>query len=178
MSEIGKEISQSTPDLEADIVSKHPRYQELCVAHGSPAVEREQTSNQKSLANHMVKVDFRVGSDVLQHAGPWGAIKPGASTEYSFEKEIPKQMTMYTVFGLISQHLGIMPHRLRLAWVTDEWEFQSQKNATPSVLEWDSDDDDEQTADVKARREVPLELGTKSLETCVDGQRVLIKVSM
>jgi len=46
------------------------------------------------------------------------------------------------------------------------------------LAEWDSENSDEETADVKVKREVPLELGTKSLGTCVDGQRVLIKVLM
>jgi hypothetical protein len=178
LSEIGKEISLSPPELEAYIVAKHPRYQELCAIHGNPTVEREQLSNPKSLAKDIVKAEFRVETEVLQRAGTWGTITTDVGTRYTFEKEIPKRMTMYTVFGVVSQHLGILPHQLRLFWITDEWEFQNAKNAASNIAEWDSENSDEDTADVKVRREVLLELGTKSLGTCVDGQRVLIKVMM
>lgn len=147
--------------------------------HGDPTVERDQTSNPRSLARDIIKVEFRVAIEVLQHGGSWGEIEREPSgTDYTFEKEIPKRMTMYTVFGVVSKRLGILPHRLRLSWITDEWEFQNAKTATANMAEWDSEDSDEETADVKVKREVPLELGTKSLGTCVDGQRVLIKVLM
>jgi hypothetical protein len=148
--------------------------------YGNPTIERDQTSNTKSLAKDMIRVEFSVAVEVLQLAGPWGALKTeDTGTEYSFEKEIPKRMTMYTVFGAVAKHIGILPHRLRLFWVTDEWEFQAAKSVTQNTAEWDSENsDEEEIADVKVKREVPLELGTKSLGTCVDGQRVLIKVLM
>jgi tubulin-specific chaperone E len=173
-------MSLSPPELETDIVSKHRRYAELCAIHGDPIVERDQTSNPRSLARDIIKVEFRVATEVLKCAEPWGEMEREFSgTAYTFEKEIPKRMTMYTVFGVVSKRLGILPHRLRLSWVTDEWEFQNAKNVTANMAQWDSENsDEEETADVKVKREVPLELGTKSLGTSVDGQRVLIKVLM
>jgi hypothetical protein len=135
--------------------------------------------NPRSLAKDIIKVEFRVAKEVLGCAGTWGALKRETRTEYTFEKEVPKRMTMYTVFGVVSKQLGILPHRLRLSWITDEWEFQNGKTVTPNMAEWDSENsDEEETAEVKVKREVPLELGTKSLGTCVDGQRVLIRVLM
>jgi len=144
--------------------------------HGNPTIERDQMLNPRSLAKDMIKIEFRVANEVLRYAGTWGALK--TETEYAFEKEVPKRMTMYTVFGVVSKQLGILPHRLRLFWITDEWEFQNAKIVTPNMVEWDSENSDEETAEVKVKREVTLELGTKSLGTCVDGQRVLIKVLM
>jgi hypothetical protein len=173
-------MSLRPPGAESDIISKHPRYQELCALHGNPTVERDQTSNPQSLAKGIVKIDFRVAAEVLGCVGPWGAttaVFPG--TEYTFGKEIPKRMTMYTVLGVVSKHLGILPHRLRLSWITDEWESRIPKNVTADMVEWDSENSDGgEGAGVKVKREVSLEPGTKSLGTCVDGQRVLMKVLM
>ncbi|KAF5023299.1 hypothetical protein F66182_4607 [Fusarium sp. NRRL 66182] len=174
LSRIGKQLAAVPEDAEAEVLSIHPRYAELCEIYGEPNVVRRLEVNPAFLEARLVTVGFHLqdGEEKVT--------------------KIPKSYDVYAVKGVAGRLFGLSPLKLGLVWETGEWD----PVAGFDEKEGDSSDDEdaeeererqglgtnvaeEDTAGKPGRwvkREVELRDGPRQIGYCVDGMDVKIRV--
>lgn len=81
---------------------------------------------------------------------------------------------------MIGKKLNAMPLDLRLVWETGEEDPLGIDGGYEGIVEWDSDEDEEQTKPMmdKVAREVELIPGTRTLGTYIEGREANVRVEM
>ncbi|KAL1964702.1 hypothetical protein VTN77DRAFT_6728 [Rasamsonia byssochlamydoides] len=163
LSLIGKELSAYPQSEEKNILSKHPRFMELCEIYGEPTIKRATdasqsvTINPRSVAARLVKFKF-----YLSLSSPLTADNH-AERKREQTCEIPRTFDIYRIKAIVSRLFALPPLKFRLIWETDEWDPVEEVNIGGE--EWDSgsDDDDDQEEDVRVvRQEASRETGSGS----------------
>lgn len=156
LSLIGKELSAFPEDAEESILSKHPRYRDLCEKHGEPVIRRAEEKsgravNPRSVAARLVKLAFRLSSQ----------------EQTTKTKEVPRSFDTYQVKALVSRLFGLTPFEFRLTWETDELDPVSKVNREEEG--WDSEDEGMDNGDAAGdetkfvKREVELVDSTRDI---------------
>lgn len=180
LSRIAKQLATVPEAAEDSIKALHPRYKELCEAHGEPDVIRREEINPNFLEARLITTEFHYEA----------ASDEGKKTRIT---RIPKSFDIYAVKGIAGKMYGLAPLKLRLIWETGEWDpvagFDEKDDDDDG-----SDDEDEVLAETEleadnqaaggednqagrwVKREVELTDGPKQLGYCVDGLRVRIRV--
>lgn len=192
LSRIAKQLATVPEAAEDSIKALHPRYKELCEAHGEPDVIRREEINPNFLEARLITTEFHY---------------EGASSEEGKKKtritRIPKSFDIYAVKGIVGKMYGLAPLKLRLIWETGEWDPVAGFDEKDDDDDGSDDEDDmlveaEMKAEMDAetdadadkqaasgeddqagrwvKREVELTDGPKQLGYCVDGLRVRIRV--
>jgi len=170
LSLIGEELSIAPTDQESVIISKHPRYHELCEEYGDPNVQRrnEQNVNPSSLAARLVRCRF--------HTKP---SHRSSSQIADFTLELPKSMNLYAVYGMVGRHLEQSTQRLRLVWESGERDpVAASASNKQGIQEWDSEDEDEGVMVDWAERKIDLIPGTRPLGTLIEKDEATIVVEI
>ncbi|KAH8128547.1 hypothetical protein FP744_10008569 [Trichoderma asperellum] len=180
LSRIAKQLATVPEAAEDSIKALHPRYKELCEAHGEPDVIRREEINPNFLEARLITTEFHYE----------GASDEGKKTRIT---RIPKSFDIYAVKGIAGKMYGLAPLKLRLIWETGEWDPVAGFDEKDDDDDGSNDEDDmlvetELEADKQAargeddqagrwvKREVELADGPKQLGYCVDGLRVRIRV--
>ncbi|KAL6908697.1 hypothetical protein GGI43DRAFT_393406 [Trichoderma evansii] len=180
LSRIAKQLATVPEAAEDSIKVLHPRYKELCEAHGEPDVIRREEINPNFLEARLITTEFRYE----------GASDEGKQTRIT---RIPKSFDIYAVKGIVGKLYGLAPLKLRLIWETGEWDPVAGFDEKDDDEDGSGDEDEvmgetELEADKQAaggehdqagrwvKREVELTDGPKQLGYCVDGLRVRIRV--
>ena len=188
LSRIAKQLATVPEAAEDSIKVLHPRYKELCEAHGEPDVIRREEINPNFLEARLITTEFHYE----------GASDEGKKTRIT---KIPKSFDIYAVKGIVGKIYGIAPLKLRLIWETGEWDpvagfdekdddddGSDDEDEVMVEAEMKAEMDAEMDADKPAasgeddqagrwvKREVELTDGPKQLGYCVDGSRVRIRV--
>ncbi|KAL9484829.1 hypothetical protein ACSS6W_003618 [Trichoderma asperelloides] len=180
LSRIAKQLATVPEAAEDSIKALHPRYKELCEAHGEPDVIRREEINPNFLEARLITTEFHYE----------GASDEGKKTRIT---RIPKSFDIYAVKGIAGKMYGLAPLKLRLIWETGEWDPVAGFDEKDDDDDGSDDEDDmlvetELEADKQAargeddqagrwvKREVELADGPKQLGYCVDGLRVRIRV--
>lgn len=180
LSRIAKQLATVPEAAEDSIKVLHPRYKELCEAHGEPDVIRREEINPNFLEARLITTEFHY---------------EGASEEEKKARiaRIPRSFDIYAVKGIVGRMYGLAPLKLRLIWETGEWDPVAGFDEKDDDDDGSDDEDDvlvetELEADKQAaggeddqagrwvKREVELTDGPKQLGYCVDGLRVRIRV--
>lgn len=146
LSLVGKELSAFPQSEEKNILSKHPRYAELCEIYGEPTIKRatdasqSTTINPRSVAARLVNFKF-----YLPLSSP---LATSGKREQSCE--IPRTFDIYRIKAIVSRLFELPPLKFRLIWETDEWDPVEEVNIGGE--EWDSDSDGDQE-DVRVSHE-------------------------
>ena len=169
LGQIAIEVSSAGEGHEADVISRHPRYRELCDEYGEPNIQWKVKKNEvdpNSLAARLVSVTF----NLALHAFP--DIK-----QRSWSDEIPKSFSIYAVLGMVGKRLGQIPLHLRLVLETNERDPVGMSNGYEGPEWWDSSDDEDEAGEVGwVRRDVEMVAGTRALGTFVDGLVAMVRV--
>ncbi|GAB7365543.1 hypothetical protein MBLNU230_g6615t1 [Neophaeotheca triangularis] len=172
LSQIATEMSLTPPENEAEIASRHPRWQALVKEYGEPVVVRKLGADEidpNSLAARLVRCKFSLVDEAqsIPHADYW-------------EEEIPKSFDVYKLLGLVGKRLDLSPRCLRLTWVTGEKDPLAQKDDLQGPEWWDSDDENEAIPeeDELVSREVEIVPGTRAIGTYFEAGEVAIRVSL
>lgn len=148
LSLIGKELSAFPQSEEKNILSKHPRYTELCEIYGEPTFKRatdasqSTTINPRSVAARLVNFKF-----YIPVSSP--LTTEGKKREQSCE--IPRTFDIYRIKAIVSRLFGLPPLKFKLIWETDEWDPVEEVNIGGE--EWDSDSEGDQQEDVRVSHE-------------------------
>ncbi|KAL5314003.1 hypothetical protein ACEPPN_018427 [Leptodophora sp. 'Broadleaf-Isolate-01'] len=173
LSRITKEISETPESKEADVITRHPRYAELCEKHGAPTIVRKEAGSDTPnyMEGRLIKFTFYLPQDSLE----------GQTKEIKMERRIPKSFDVYRVKGLVGKMFGVRPLSIRLIWETGEWD------SVAGYEEWESEDEgediDEETAAVRemgkwVKREVEIEDCTRPVGNLVDGLEATLRLEM
>lgn len=173
LSRIGRQLSSvpDTPEAEANVISQHRRYAELCEAYGEPVVVRRKEVNPAFLEARLISVTFR-----------------DEEAEVEKRAQIPKAFDVYAVKGIAGKLFGRAPLALRLVWETGEWDPVAGFDEEAG----DSSEDEEQAQEEAIKeaerqagksnvgrwikREVEIGDSPRQFGFCVDGQDVTIRV--
>lgn len=128
LSLIGKELSATSEEDESRILSRHPRYRELCDQYGEPTITRAIVSDAsgrraihpRSVAARLVKMAFRLSS-----SSPATEPKIGSgqrSNKHGLIKDIPASFNSYQVKAIVSRLFSLPAYGFKLIWETDEFD--------------------------------------------------------
>ncbi|KAG4441200.1 hypothetical protein IFR05_003318 [Cadophora sp. M221] len=173
LSRITKEISEAPESKEADVISQHPRYAELCEKHGTPTIVRKKVGSDTPdyMEGRLIKFTFFLPPNSLEDQ----------TKEIRMERTIPKSFDVYRVKGLVGKMFGVRPLSIRFIWETGEWD------PVAGYEEWESEDEDkeidEETAAVRemgkwVKREVEIEDCTRPVGNLVDGLEATLRLEM
>ncbi|KAH7330097.1 hypothetical protein BKA65DRAFT_50476 [Rhexocercosporidium sp. MPI-PUGE-AT-0058] len=173
VSKIAKEISEAPESKEREIISRHPRYAELCEKHGAPLIARKEAgaSTPDYMEGRLIKFTFYFPPNNLE----------GQTEEIKIERKIPKSFDVYRVKGLVGKMFGVRPLSIRLIWETGEWD------PVAGYEEWESEDEDEEIDEETAtmremgkwvKREVEIEDCTRPVGNLVDGEEATLRLEM
>jgi hypothetical protein len=179
LSRIAKQLATVPEAAEDSITALHPRYKELCEAHGEPDVIRREEINPNFLEARLVTTEFHYE----------GASEEGRRTRIV---RIPKSFNIYAVKGIVGKMYGLAPLKLHLIWETGEWDPVAGYDEKDDDDGSDDEDDalveserdnqatggEDDQAGLWVKREVELTDGPKQLGYCVDGLRVRIRVEV
>lgn len=143
LSLIRKELQAAPLKEEQAILTKHPRYKELCEIYGAPELRRTSASGKgaafdaRFLGGRLVNFKFHMStSHKLPKEDPSIQIH---NENYEFETEIPKSFDVYQIKALVSRRFSLPPLLFKLVWETEEWDPIEQ--GTVEEDEWDSGDE-------------------------------------
>ena len=155
LSTIGKELSSTPLDTEAQILSQHPQYPLLCSLHGTPSITRlsaTQTSsaNENTLNARLIDFTFYLPAPERLKAQSHHAhqnLTPQASqpqqTNDTNETEpethttpIPRTINPYRLKALIGTLFNLSPMFTRLVWETGEWDPAGTKLDPEDDARW------------------------------------------
>lgn len=174
LSQITKEISEAPENKEGDVISRHPRYAELCEKHGAPTITRKEagTINPNFLETRLIKFTFYLPSNSLA----------GQTEEIRLVRGIPMSFDVYRVKGLVGKMFNIRPLSSRLVWETGEWD------PVAGYEEFEEDDDEDEVLDEETvarrekgkwmKREVEIEDGTRQVGNLVDGLEAIVRIEL
>ncbi|KAF6839884.1 Tubulin-specific chaperone E [Colletotrichum plurivorum] len=111
LSRIARQLASIPEAAEAEVLSQHARYGELCSIYGAPDIIRRDEINPSYLEARLITVHFSnlaTSGDALQ-----------TTTKTT---TIPKSSDIYAVKGIAGRLFGKEPLRLRLVWETGEWD--------------------------------------------------------
>ncbi|PVH74755.1 L domain-like protein [Cadophora sp. DSE1049] len=174
LSQITKEISETPGSKEADVISRHPRYAELCEKHGAPTIIRKEAGsmNPNFLEARLIKFTFYLPPNSRE----------GQTEEVRLERDIPMSFDVYRVKGLVGKMFDVRPLSLRLIWETGEWD------PVAGYEDFEEDDEDEETIDEETaarrekgkwmKREVEIEDGTRQVGNLVDGLEAIVRIEL
>jgi Leucine-rich repeat (LRR) protein len=137
LSLIGKELSALPKDEEKNILSKHPRFAELCEIYGEPTIKRSTDTSQgvainpRSVAARLVNFKFYL----------WLSSPSIAEGKREQTYEIPRTFDIYKIKAIVSRLFALPPLRFKMIWETDEWDPVEEVNIGGE--EWDSGSDDD-----------------------------------
>merc|ERR1712093_725087 len=172
LTQITKEISEAPESKERDVVSRHPRYAELCEKHGAPTIIRKEAGiiNPNFLEARLIKFTFYLPSNS----------PAGQTEEIRLVREIPMSFDIYRVKGLVGKMFDIQPLSLRLIWETGEWD------PVAGYEEFEEDDEGDEVLDEETiarrekgkwmKREVEIEDGTRQVGNLVDGLEAIVRI--
>ncbi|GAB7338979.1 hypothetical protein MBLNU457_5648t1 [Dothideomycetes sp. NU457] len=167
-----EEIASKPDAEEADVIRKYPRYRELCEEYGEPAIQRRSKNSvdPNSLAARLIKCHFS-----LQGGDGEGQT---SSIIKEITLELPKSLSVYSVFGFVGKRIGILPKDLSLIWETGEKDpMMPAIKGKQGVQEWDSEDEDDGHATAQwVDRETELVPGTRAIGTVIERPEARIKV--
>ncbi|KAF6845281.1 Tubulin-specific chaperone E [Colletotrichum musicola] len=111
LSRIARQLASVPEAAEAEVLSQHARYGELCSIYGAPDIIRRDEINPSYLEARLITVHFS------NLATPGDALQTTTKTT-----TIPKSSDIYAVKGIAGRLFGKEPLRLRLVWETGEWD--------------------------------------------------------
>jgi len=172
LSQIAMQLSRAPAEQEAEIISQHPRYRDLCEEYGEPKIQRKEDSmvDPNSLAARLMECNFYLANGNTGNSSP--------TKDSPWAKELPKSLSIYAVLGIVGKQFDLLPMSLRLVWETGEKErVKPRANAWTGVQEWDSSDDEaEEDGQGWQEREVELVAGTRAIGTVVESAKAVIRV--
>lgn len=157
LSQIGSELSLTSPDSAPTIISSHARYAELCEQYGEPIVKREVKSsgiNPNALAARLVTIVLHLGDTIVSTDVNDDVLRTA-------EVEIPRSFTVYNVLGIVGKKFRLPPMQLKLIWEDANYDsMPSQEAATSDTVP----------------REEELVPRTRNLGTWIDGMTATVRV--
>jgi tubulin-specific chaperone E len=172
LSSIATELSLQSEEHAHIVITRHPRYAALCREYGEPTVNRQLGSESTSSLNSvLITLQLSLGPSTLS------SVRSGIS--HSWTIELPKNLTLYNLLGIVARKFSLPPMKIHLVWETDDWTW-AKTNSTES--EWDSEDETtSRTVHAEAQkifREVELNNATRTIASSVDGAFVRIRVEL
>ncbi|KAI9050721.1 hypothetical protein LZ554_004841 [Drepanopeziza brunnea f. sp. 'monogermtubi'] len=175
LSQIAKEISEAPESKEKQVISRHPRYADLCERHGPPPITRKEAGvlNPNFLEARLIKFTFYVPLNT-QIGGEGGR---------RAVREIPMSYDVYGLKGLVGKMFGIRPLSLRLIWETGEWDPVAGFEGFEDEEDDGAAEVDEQMKAIREKgkwmkREVEIEDGTRQLGNLVDGLEATVRIEL
>ncbi|KAH7095382.1 hypothetical protein FB567DRAFT_29142 [Paraphoma chrysanthemicola] len=163
LSMIAKEVQFAPENMREKVLASHPRYQWLCEEYGEPDVQRTVNAvNPNSLAARLLRIKFYLAEDKAK----------------TYESEIPKSCTAYTVLGMVGKHFSMKPLKCRLVWETGDWMHTSHGVSEFDDNDWDSDDSEDEAKEERIMREVEIMPGTRSIGTWIEGADAVVRVEV
>lgn len=169
LNQIAAELSRESQNARREILQRHPRWEELCLEYGEPAIMSKPeagTLNPNSLATRLVSITLARDSKL-------------------WTDEVPKSFNIYALLGLVGKKVGVAPLKLHLIWETGERDPIGRDGGYEGPEWWESDEDEEtvglNAATDEARwvmREVELVAGTRALGTYIEGREARVRVEM
>ncbi|KAF4547850.1 CAP-Gly domain-containing protein 2 [Elsinoe fawcettii] len=177
---IAQELSLAPSAARQDIILRHPRYKDLCAAYGTPAIENNVTSDMdgphpNSIAARVV--DCHVYFSAKAHEFLRSPSLPDKNGKDLIQ--IPLSFSMYAMTAHIARRYGMLPSAIAIVWETGENDpVASSMVASNEVVEWDSDEDEIESASAWVEREVALGVGTRVVGSMIDGKKAVIRVEI
>lgn len=170
LGQIAVEISNAPEGAEANVVSRHWRYRELCEEYGEPQISRQARKdevNPNSLVARLVRIQFTCEESLVSSSG-----------DRSWVEELPKSLSIYALLGIVGKRMRQMPFDLRLVLETTEQDPTEMRDTYTGPEWWDSSDEDADGdgEDEWTKREVELTASTRALATYVDGRAAHVRV--
>ncbi|KAK0104706.1 hypothetical protein ONS95_004979 [Cadophora gregata] len=174
LSQITKEVSEAPENKETEVISRHPRYAELCEKHGALTIIRKEEGiiNPNLLEARLIRFKFYMPPNS----------RPGQTDEIRLQRELPMSFDVYRVKGLVGKMFIIRPMSLRLIWETEEWDPVAEYE------EYEEDYEDEGMLDEEIvakrekgkwmKREVEIEDGTRQVGNWVDGLEATVRIEL
>lgn len=172
LGQIAAEIAHAPKGAEAEVISRHWRYRELCKEYGEPVIPRQAKTdavNPNSLAARLVRIEFTCANDLVSN--------PGGR---SWVEELPKSLSIYALLGVVGKRFEQMPLDLRLIVETTEQDPAESRESYTGPDWWDSSDD-ESAGDGHGdwtKREVELVASTRTLASYVDSRELYVRVEL
>jgi tubulin-specific chaperone E len=164
ISVVARELEQNVQNTEAEILSKNPRYKDLCLEYETPVHHRQtRTGNPHALEAKLVKVTFALINESGNLLGK------------SVSADIPKELSLYGLIGQAGRLLKRPAIYLQLFY---------EKEVIQSILRddfnlndsWDSDEEyEDQTIRTKTER-VEVAPSMRTIGTTFDGDEVTLFV--
>jgi tubulin-specific chaperone E len=168
LSRIAEEIAAVPEGQEECITSRHPRFAELCREYGHPVVQRPErpSISPNSLAARLITLNCYFANQAPEEVKLLG--------DSNLVIEVPRNLQVYSVMGLIGKWLQKAPMKVALVWETDE--LDPVKNGAETS---DSEDDAKDNySGVMERREVQIVAGTRAIGTWIEGNEARVRIEL
>jgi len=183
LSQIARELAQTSTSQRAEVLAAHPRWKALCEEYGEPVVAAERSEGDvdpASLAARFVDVTFYLSASA-KHALS-SHHQPNGVHEEEWKSTIPRSASVYALLGRVGKHLDISPLKLRLIWETGERDPVRKGGEGSEAPEWwDSSDEEDEAGGEESdwvAREVQLVAGTRMVGSYFEGRAARVRVEV